>query len=688
MAFAIGVDVGGTFTDLVAIDGAGRSLAAKVPSTPEDQSVGVVAGLRRLADDLGLSLAGLLAESETIVHGTTVGTNLMLEEKGAVTGLLTTRGFRDVIDVRRSIKEAAFDIRLPPPFAIVPRRRRLPVSERVDAQGEVVTPLDEADVRRGLERLRAQEVESIAVCYLFSFLNPEHELRTGELLNELAPDLHVSLSHQVIPRMREFERLSTTLVDAFISPAMGRYLRSLERSLADAGFEGDLFVMATDGGMLSVDQAVRHGVQLVLSGPVGGVVAGAEVGRRTGTRNVLTVDMGGTSFDACLIVDGRPAMAGESWINRYKVAVPTLDVRTIGTGGGSIAWIDPGGKLRVGPESAGAVPGPACYGRGGELPTVTDADLLLGLMSPDSFLGGVLPLDADAALRAVDTHVARPAGMEPVEAAEAIVRVAVNDLANALREITQRRGVDPRGFSLVAFGGAGPVHAWQVARELGIDRVLVPRGRAPVLCALGDVLADVRISRSAGIFARTLDLDLDALNRAVGAARAGALEELEAAPGVEPLEPEVMLELHYRQQTHDLTVAAELEDGRLTRRSIDETIERFHALHEQLFTFSKPGHELELTSIRVDATGTRSTPAPDWGPASLERRGVAVGARAVVLPGAGGPVEAMVYDGTLLPDGARIPGPAIIEEADTTVVVPLGGTLATGSGIAYELTLS
>ena len=393
--YALGIDVGGTFTDLVAIDEAGASTLGKIPSTPENQSIGVVAGLEDLATRMGLDLRGLMERTEYIVHGTTVATNIMLEMNGARTGIFATRGHRDTIEIRRNHKESDFDIRLPAPFPIAPRRRRLPITERVGASGEIVIPLREDDVRQAIVAMQAQNVEAVAVCYLFSFLNPVHELRTAEIIAELAPEMHVSLSHEVLPRVREFERLSTTLLDAFVTPGIQRYLQSLGTSLSEAQFAGDFFVMAANGGMVSIDLASRHGINLVLSGPAGGIVASIETGKANEVDDLITVDMGGTSFDVSLVQGAQPTVSTEEWINRYRVAIPTLDIQTFGAGGGSIAWVDEGGKLRVGPESAGAVPGPACYLKGGVQPTVTDADLHLGLIGAESFMGGTKVLEAD-----------------------------------------------------------------------------------------------------------------------------------------------------------------------------------------------------------------------------------------------------------------------------------------------------
>ena len=409
-AVAIGVDVGGTFTDFVLIDDGGRVATAKVPSTPSDQSVGVMEGLGALAEQLGSSAPDLLARCAYLVHGTTVATNMMLQLSGATTAIVTTKGFRDIIDIRRNYREADFDIRQRAPDALVPRRRRVGVTERVDSSGRVVVPLDEDELRTLVTGLVDDGVRSIAVCYLFSFLNAENELRSRDVIREIAPDVHVSLSHEVLPRMREFERVSTTAVDAFVTPDLSHYLNNLARELASRGFAGEMYIMAANGGMLPLERAAGFGAQLVLSGPAGGVVAGSRISTQFDRNgNAITVDMGGTSYDICLIEGGSPVVNSDAWMNRYRVAIPTLDMKTIGAGGGSIARVDVAGRLTVGPESAGAVPGPACFAQGGELPTVTDVNLYLGLLDEASFLGGAMTLDKAAAERAIEEHVARAA---------------------------------------------------------------------------------------------------------------------------------------------------------------------------------------------------------------------------------------------------------------------------------------
>ncbi|MPZ68484.1 MAG: hydantoinase/oxoprolinase family protein [Actinobacteria bacterium] len=682
--YAVGVDVGGTFTDLVALTADGRTLVAKVPSTPGDQSVGVVNGLQDLAGREKLDLPEFLGSCGYLVHGTTVATNIMLEFNGARTGVITTKGFRDIIDIRRNYKETDFDIRLPPPTPIAPRRVRKAVEERVDYAGGVLIPLNEDDVARAVDELKTFDIESVAVCYLFSFLNPSHELRTREIILEIDPTMHVSLSHEVLPRVREFERFSTTLVDAYVTPGLSRYLHQLEDKLRGLNFSGDLFVMAANGGMVSVEQGSRQGVQLVLSGPAGGIVAGVEVGKITGIKDIITIDMGGTSFDTCLISDWTPTVAGDSWLSRYRIAIPTLDIHPIGAGGGSIASVDEAGRLRVGPESAGAIPGPACYGRGGHLPAVTDADVCLGLIGTSSFLGGAMKLDRDAALEAVETHVAKGLGLDVTEAAAGIVRMVNNNMANGIREVSMKRGHDPRDFALVAFGGAGPVHAGRLAEQLGVQTVLIPRGQASVLSAFGDVLSDVRISKARGFYARSSRVDVAELNRLLEATVADAMAEIEGI-SVEGTRIDVSFEMHYKLQTHEIMVPADAEGGHMTEAGFAATLDRFHDIHERLYTFKKPGQEVELLGIQVDLWGLRTRPSISTG-ATSSNEDPYVGTRAVYFEELGGfKDDTPVVAGLRLEVGAGIHGPAIVEEPHTTIVVAPSMSLSVTDELVYTL---
>ncbi|WP_039837579.1 hydantoinase/oxoprolinase family protein, partial [Paenibacillus sonchi] len=442
-SWMLGIDVGGTFTDLAALDERGNITATKTPSTP-DPSDGVIQGIEKLSGQLNISMLDFLTRCSLLVHGTTVATNTILEYNGAKVGLITTEGFRDEIEFRRAYKESVFSPRLPAPYRIVPRRLRIGVPERVGAQGQTIIPLDEAAVREAIRFFKQEKVEAIAVSFLFSFLDPAHEQKVKQIAQEEAPDIFVTLSSEVLPQIREFERVSTTIVNAYTAPAMKRYMERLDRRLREQQFKGELFVMQSSGGVQNIVQSGRLAASCLLSGPAGGVTAAAFIGERIGYKDLITVDMGGTSYDVSVIEQLQPTLTTESWISRYRVALPMLDIHTVGAGGGSIAWIDNGGMLQVGPRSAGSTPGPACYGRGGTEPTVTDANVVLGYINPDNFLGGEMKLDRTLSEEAIRRAVAEPLGVSVIEAALAISEIVNNNMSNAIRFVTTQRGYDPR----------------------------------------------------------------------------------------------------------------------------------------------------------------------------------------------------------------------------------------------------
>ncbi|HEY2539436.1 MAG TPA: hydantoinase/oxoprolinase family protein, partial [Stellaceae bacterium] len=460
--YRIGVDVGGTFTDLVAVDDDGRAVLAKTPTTPADPSIGVLDGLKLLAELLGLDLALLLAATERLVHGTTVATNALLERKGARVGLLTTEGHRDVIEMREGLKDDRYNLRLPPPEQLVPRRR-LGVRERLRADGRIETPLDRASLDRAIDVLKREQVEAAAVCYLHAYRDARHEQATRDAIETAMPGIYVSLSSEVLPQIKEYERVSTTVVNAYVGPVLSRYLRQLERRLAEAGYPGPTLTIQSHGGVATIAESGRLAAGAVLSGPAGGIAGSVYAARLLAERNLIPFDMGGTSTDISLIVNGQPTLATSRRVAGQVIALNSLDIASIGAGGGSIARVDAGGILHVGPESAGAVPGPACYGAGDSAATVTDANLVLGYLDPGSFLGGRRRLDRDAAEAAVD-KVAAALGVDRLAAALGIHRVVNTTMAEGVRLVSVRRGVDPRHFALLAFGGASGLHATEIAR--------------------------------------------------------------------------------------------------------------------------------------------------------------------------------------------------------------------------------
>ncbi|MCX7170112.1 MAG: hydantoinase/oxoprolinase family protein, partial [Proteobacteria bacterium] len=475
MNYRIGVDVGGTFTDFLLIDSAGVSSVFKTSSTPKDPSIGVLDGLAEMAKYVGLSLQEFAAKIDLIVHGTTVTTNAVLTGNGVKTGLLTTAGFRDILEMRRGYREEIYNNKLTPPKPLVPRDLRLPVTERINAAGEVVTPLDMASLRAAATQLKQEKVAAVAICFMHSYANPVHEQAAKKVVAEILPEAYLTVSSELLPQARMYERVSTAALNCYIGPILKRYLTALQLNLKNIGFTGVLLIMQSNGGVATPESTADTAVMTLLSGPASGPVAGIAFAGVQGFENCMTVDMGGTSFDAAVVQKGVPLLRSEGWINRQRLALPMLDIHTIGAGGGSIGWIDDGGLLRMGPQSAGADPGPACYGRGGKLPTCTDANLVLGYLDPNYFLGGRMKLDLAAARQAIETHIAKPLKLSLEDAAAGMYHVMNINMAAGLREITVSRGIDPREYPLVVAGGAGPIHGALIAQELEIPLILVPK---------------------------------------------------------------------------------------------------------------------------------------------------------------------------------------------------------------------
>jgi N-methylhydantoinase A len=669
MGYRVGIDVGGTFTDFVAVEPDGSFSLWKGLTTPEDPSIGVAKGLERLAADRGFGLADLLRRTDLVVHGTTTADNTMIDLSGARTGLLVTRGRRDEIELRRGYKEDIWNPRAAPPPTLVPRRYRLPLAERLDCEGRVLVPLDEEEVRAAVRRLRGAGIESVAVVLLFSFLNPAHERRVGEIVREEWPDLRMlSLSHEVHPAAPEFERTSTTVVNAYVGPRVERYLRRLEELLHENGFPHPLFVMQSNGGIATVDSVSRRPVATLASGPAGGVIGACHVAREAGIEDFISVDMGGTSYDVCLVRGAEPVVKSAwNWVHRYLVALPMVDVVQIGAGGGSIARAA-GGTLQVGPQSAGSEPGPICFGRGGREPTVTDAHLVLGYLNPRSFAGGEMALRVEGVAEAIEEKVGRPLGMGAVEAAAGIYRLANANMNHAIARVSAQRGHDPRRFALVVFGGNGPVHALAQAEELGIGRVLVPR-TAPAFSALGLLGAGYLVDRIHARIEPAAAADPARLAALFGELEAAAAAEI-AAAGLPPerVVHERFAQCRYPGQTFDLDVP--VAGGALGAAAGAAIAEGFHARHQAEHGFARRAEEVWIAGLRVRTRAPLDRPA-------LPRHPGAGGAPA--RPAATRPahfggrfLETAVYAGRELRAGHGVAGPAIIEEPFTTLVVPPG----------------
>ena len=501
----VGIDVGGTFTDFLVTDRDGRIQTGKVLSTPSDPSIGLLEGLKELAEEREQSLADFVAGISTIVHGTTVTTNVVITGSGAKTALLTTEGVRDALEMRRGIREEQYNNRYTNVPPLVPRHLRRPVRGRLDYTGNEVESLEVCDVERAVDLVKQEGAEAVAICFMNSFANPEHERRAAEIVRTRMPEAYLSVSTEVLPSIRFYPRVSTTVLNAYVGPVLSRYLDSLTHRLRETGFRGVLLVMQSNGGVVSPEVARDRAAVTLLSGPAAGPNAGMHFAKAHGYRDCVTVDMGGTSFDAALVRDGQPLTISEGQVNRYSLALPMLDIVTIGAGGGSIGWLDEGGLLRVGPQSAGADPGPACYGKGGTKPTVTDADLILNRLEPSFFAGGRMALDAEAAHGAIEEWIARPLGLSVAQAAAGIARVVDSNMAAGVREITIRRGFDPREFPMVVAGGAGPNHACAIAAELDLPLFLVPR-ESSIFCAAGMLMTDLKHDVVKSHIARLSDL--------------------------------------------------------------------------------------------------------------------------------------------------------------------------------------
>ena len=602
----IGIDVGGTFTDMVAMDeGDSAPIAFKTPTTPADPSDGVLAGIEGLASSMGMDMPALLEKAQVIIHGTTVATNTLIERKGAKVGLITTEGFRDLLEIREGLKEDRYNLRMDQVEPLAPRYLRVGVVERVDASGSVRRELDVDGLRRQVEYLKSEGVDSVAICFLFSFLNPEHEIEAERVVREMLPDAYVSASHTILPQIKEFDRLSTTSLNAYVGPSLSSYLARLETRISEAGGSAPLFVIQSNGGIAPVKDSSEQAVRSILSGPAGGAAGAAHVARQLGEQRVIALDMGGTSTDITLIEDGSPHITGEKFEAGWKIAVPTIDIHTLGAGGGSIARVDEGGVLRVGPTSAGADPGPACYGRGGTQPTVTDAALILGLLDTERFLGGAVELDIDRATEAIRVEVAEPLGLDVDAAAEGILRVVSSSIAEGIRLASVSRGLDPREFALMGFGGAAGLVATRIAREIGISRVLIPL-IGPVLSAFGMMASDLKHDLALSHPSSLSTVDIEGLRAAFATLIENGRERIRSAGAAESeISVHLSADMRYLDQIYEVTVDVpdlNLPDKDLRVRWAENMHERF----ERLYAYRQQEQDIRIVTLRASAVGRLS----------------------------------------------------------------------------------
>ncbi|MEE8544392.1 MAG: hydantoinase/oxoprolinase family protein [Alphaproteobacteria bacterium] len=664
--YFLGADTGGTFTDFVVLDTAsGEILTFKVPSVPDDPAKAVRRGLERLTERHGIAPGAITR----FIFGTTVATNAVLERRGARTALVATRGTRDVLEIQRQWRHRLFDLALTKPEPLVPRRWRLEARERIAADGAVIEALTAAEAERVAAAVAALGVEAVAVCLIFGFLDPGHERRIGAAIRARAPSLHVSLSSEVCPEFREYERSCTTAMNAYVSPKIDRLAARLEDVLRDTGSPAGLRIVQSNGGLMSAERARSHAVHTLLSGPAAGVVGAVEVAKLAGLADLVTMDMGGTSLDICLVQGGRVGLSPEGRLGGLPVKVPQIDIHTIGAGGGSIARLDRG-ALKVGPESAGADPGPVCYGRGGAAPTSTDCALALGLIDPGYFLGGEIALDLERARAAIDEAIARPMGLEVAEAAAAVVEVQVANMVSGIRAVSVQRGLDPREFVLLPFGGAGALYAGLVAEELGMTRILVPV-HPGVLSALGMLMTDIKYTRTMTRLVAAEAIDdaaLAALYRELEAPLAADM----AADGVTPEEITIerSCDMRYRGQAYEVNVA--LPGGGGAAPDLGVLVRGFHDAHRRLYGAASEDEAVELVNFRVLGIGAvqkaRLGALPEGGP---ERASAPKSRRPVHFGRGRGALITPVFERAALAAGARISGPAIVEEpAATTVLMP------------------
>lgn len=680
MPYRLGVDIGGTFTDATLInEDTGEIRIGKISSTPDDPSMGFLEATLRILRENNVSAS----EVSYVVHGTTVATNAIIEGKIAHTGFVTTDGFRDMLEIGRQIRPSLYDLQFEKPKPLVPRYLCFGVPERLDARGEVLIPLDERAVRQVAELLREEQAVSVAVCLLHAYANPDHEKRVGEIIQDVSPETIISLSSEVAPEFGEYFRASTTVINAGIRPVVARYLERIEKRLREEGLTAELLLMQSSGGVYTFTEAGRKPVFMVESGPAAGVISAAYLGKNLGYGDIISFDMGGTTAKVSLIQDGVPKVTKDYEVGAaakagvgahrgggYPLRTPVIDLVEIGAGGGSIAWVDSGGILRVGPQSAGADPGPACYGKGGTEPTITDANLVLGRLSPDFFLGGEMNLEVEAACHAIQTQCADPLERDVVKTAYAIVEIANAAMVNALRLVSVQRGYDPRDFVLVAFGGAGPVHANRLAAETEMPTTIIPMSPGTT-SALGLLVTDLKHDYSTTMITQVDRLDIKLVNHIYSDLEAEGRATLERED-ISPEETSILrqVDMRYGGQSYELTIP--LPNHPLSPADITQVLAQFHQAHDQAYSFSAPDEPVEFVTLRLTATGHIVRPrlhelehdSSNTVPTSAQKT-----TQLVYFAERDGYVDCPLYDRYRLSPGYIIEGPAIIVELDSTTII-------------------
>lgn len=670
MEYKIGIDVGGTFTDFLLTGEQGETEIYKVLSTPDDPSIATLKGIGEMAEKRGLSVKDFLKQVTTIVHGTTVTTNATLTYSGVKTGLLTTSGVRDALEMRRGIREEQYNNRYENAKPVVERYLRLPVNERIDAQGEVVTELDIEDVKQQIAILKDEKVEAVAVCFMNSFANHEHEEAVAQLLAEELPDCYTSISSSLLPSIRFYDRVSTTALNSYIGPILKRYLDSLVKKLEAEDFAGVLLIMTSNGGVVAPQNAIEKAASTLLSGPAGGPVAGVLYVGAQGYKDCITVDMGGTSFDAAVIKDKKPSMTTVGEINRLRCALPMLNVVTIGAGGGSIGWIDESGLLRMGPQSAGSKPGPACYDLGGTQPTCTDADLVLGYLEPGYFAGGRIKLDRAKAEKAIDKKIAKPLNYDLATAAAGMYNIINVNMAAAVREVAVKEGSDPRDFPMVVAGGAGPNHSCMIAAELEIPLMIIPR-ESSIFCAAGMLMSDLKHDYVKSYITRLGQADQKQfLKHFAEMENEGRRVLISEGISEDKITAIYSLDLRYMGQYHEVKVEIPLAD--IKDCNWEKIADTFHPIHNRLYGYSLKEEKtpVELINLRLICIGKTEKPTFSLRDYAGENPEIAFKKeRSVFIPGENVFKEIPVFDALKLEFGNQIKGPAILEQVNTTAFI-------------------
>ncbi|MGX8793957.1 hydantoinase/oxoprolinase family protein [Oceanobacillus sp. M60] len=665
MGYRIGIDVGGTFTDVCIFDEqSGKILIYKLSSTNKDPSTAIIDGINTIMEENNL----LKSDINYLVHGTTVGTNAAIQRTGTKTGLLTTSGFRDIVEIARQTRPSLYDLTEDKPEQLIKRRLRKEVDERILHDGSIYKKIDVEEAKKTVTELIEEGIESIAVCFLHSYINPEHEKVIKNIINETYPNVFVSISSEVLPEYREYERLSTTILNSYIGPVVSDYINRFENNLKNNGIDVNPYISQSSGGTMSTSTTKKNPVRTALSGPSAGVSGAIYVSELAGFENIITLDMGGTSTDVCLIQDLKANSATGKKVAGFPVNLPMIDIHAVGAGGGSIAWIDSGGVLKVGPHSAGAEPGPVSYGLGGEEPTVTDANILLRRLNPKEILGGKMKVDSAGAHQAVDNKLAKPLNMENNEVAQGIIKVINSNIMRAVRVVSVERGHNPRDFTLVAYGGAGPLHAVDVARELGMKTVLIPESPG-ILCALGLLVADLKMDyvQTKIMMADSTNLNDIQIELKKLDSKAGKWFEKE---NIEESHRIVnrSLNMRYKGQNYELSVqlTGELEN----EAQLNQIIDRFHKTHEKRYGYANYKEEVQIVNFRtVVSAEKKKVSLKKYKTDSESGKGI-VDKRNVYFEECDGYVETNIYDRNLIGVGEEIQGPCIIEQLDSTIVVP------------------